>query len=32
MIRLALILSCAALAIGAVRLDRSLHRAFSGWL
>ena len=32
MTRLALILTLGALAIGAVRLNRSLSRAFSGWL
>lgn len=32
MIRLAIILTIGALAIGAVRLDRSLNRAFLGWL
>jgi len=30
--RLALILTVGALAIGAVRLKRELDRAFSGWL
>lgn len=32
MMRLALILTIGALAIGAGRLNRSLNRAFSGWL
>lgn len=32
MIRLALVLTISALAIGAVRLEHDLRKAFAGWL